>query len=276
MRLCYRFLAAIAVLILFPAVARGGYVGIQLAAAPDGYSCEIADPGPNGLVTVYVILRTFYYDTHAEGVGFSAPPPPNSGLTYVTQTSDYTVTGSPDTYAYVGFGQCLSEPVVIMTLYLQQSSTGDPCTLYRVSSDNPIYVDCSFAEQPMQIYDGVAVNSDGHCNPVPIRNPSPADGATNAPLTVDLSWEDAYYVCNAPLAASAGSGVVYFGKTTNPPFNEAITQTHTAGPLEPNTTYYWKVYNDYPSWWSPVWSFTTTDKVAVKTSTWGAIKALYR
>ena len=51
------------------------------------------------------------------------------------------------------------------------------------------------------------------------------------------------------------------------------------GPLEPNTTFYWKVHSiagDFGDTFGPVWSFTTTNGVAAETSTWGRIKALHK
>ncbi len=56
------------------------------------------------------------------------------------------------------------------------------------------------------------------------------------------------------------------------------------GPLQPHTTYYWMAGNvcdppseDCENALSEVWTFTTGEgTVAVRTSTWGGIKALYR
>jgi hypothetical protein len=244
---------------------------LQLSADVDGEHCEIADPGAGGLVTVYVLVK---YSDGATGIRFSAPLPPNSGLTHVGDNSLFPLIGDSQTDIAAGLGTCQSGTIEIMTMLFISTSAGEPCTLYTIQS-GATYTDCSFAELPLKWTDGVALNSNGQCNPVPIRNPSPADGAVGVPLITVLSWDDAYYVCATPLA-SAGTGVVYFGTTPNPPYSEAATNNHEVGPLAPGVKYYWRIYGDYPYVSSPVWSFTTTTSVAVQASTWGAIKALYR
>jgi hypothetical protein len=264
-------ICALVAMLAFPALVRATIM-LQFSADADGYQCEIADPGQGGLVTVYVLMK---YSDGITGIRFSAPLPPNSGLTHVGDISSFPLVGDSQTDIAVGLETCHSEQItVIMTMLFVRTSAGEPCTLYIVQP-GATYTDCTFAELLLKWVDGVALSSNSQCNPVPIRNPSPADGATGVPLTTQLSWDDPYYICDAPLAAN-GTGWVYFGTTPNPPYSETITTTHTVGPLTPGTKYYWKVYNDYPSTTSPVWSFTTTASTAVEPSTWGAIKALYR
>lgn len=272
MRLGYRFLTfAILVLLALPAPSSATAL-LEFSADPDGTSCEIADPGPGGLVTVFVLLR---YAQGAAGVIFTAPVPPASGLTHISDSSTYLMIGNLATGLAVGFGTCKTgTTILVATLQFVRTSPGEACTVY-LPQPGATYSDCQFADMPLNFTDGVVLNSNGQCNPVPFRNPSPLDGATDVPLTADLNWDDPYYVCNAPLRSTA-TGTVYFGTTTNPPYNESATATHSVGPLAPGTTYYWKVYGDYPYIFSPLWSFTTTNSVAVTPSTWGSIKALYR
>jgi hypothetical protein len=241
---------------------------IILSADPGGNSCSVADPGPNQLVRVYVLLK---YATGTTGVSFAAPVPANSGLQYITDLSSYTTVGGSQSGTNVAFGTCLTGTFLVMEMLFQRAVPGEACALYRIQPGGSI-LDCNFAETPLHSDDGVALNCQS--NPVPIRNPLPADGAVDVPLTTALSWDDGYWVCNPPLASS-GSGLVYFGTTTHPPYNEAATATHTVGPLAPATKYYWWVYGDNFIG-SPLWSFTTTADVSVRATTWGAIKALYR
>jgi hypothetical protein len=87
-------------------------------------------------------------------------------------------------------------------------------------------------------------------------NPSPANGATNVNLDVDLSWSG---------GDPNGDPVtydVYFGSTNPPPqvsSNQSET-TYDLGTLNHNTTYYWKIvaWDIYGATKAgPIWSFTT-------------------
>lgn len=270
-----RVLATIWLLVCSPALADARYDGyIRLAgdASGDG-SCEISDPGPGGFVKVYVVVKG---SPGIAAVSFSAPIPASSGLQYVVENVNpaFVAVGNSQTHIDIALGTCVTGTVSLMEMTFFRAAAGDACTPYQIQPGST-QQDCAFDEWPLWAADGVALNSNGSCNPVPIRSPSPADGAVDVPLTTNLDWEDAYYLCNAPLAAS-GTGLVHFGTTPDPPFDESATTTHRVGPLNPATKYYWKVYNDYPSAFSPVWSFTTTNTTAATPSTWGSIKALYR
>lgn len=272
MRLGSRLLVLATLFWLLPSVRSSATALLKFSADPDGNSCEIADPGQGGLVTVYVLLR---FAEGATGVYFAAPVPPASGLTHVSDSSTYLVNGNSATGLAVGFETCdTGTTIAVATMQFVRTSQGEACTVY-LPQPGALYSSCQFVDLPLNYTDGVVLNSNGQCNPVPFRNPTPADGATDTPLVTQLNWDDPYYVCDAPLR-SAATGTVYFGTTTNPPYSESATATHSVGPLAPGTTYYWKVYGDYPYIFSPLWSFTTTTNVAVKSSTWGSIKALYR
>lgn len=272
MRLSYRLSILAILACLWLPTPSSATALLKFSADPDGNSCEIADPGQWGLVTVHVLLR---YASGVTGVYFAAPIPPASGLTHVGDTSTYTLNGNSATGLAVGFGSCeTGSSIVAATMQFVRTSAGEACAVYLPQS-GALYSDCEFVDYPLNYTDGVVLNSNGQCNPVPFRNPFPADGATDVPLSAELNWDDPYYICNAPLA-SAATGTVYFGTTTNPPYHQGATATHQVGPLQPGTRYYWKVYGDYPYIFSPLWSFTTTNSVAVTPSTWGSIKALYR
>jgi len=87
--------------------------------------------------------------------------------------------------------------------------------------------------------------------PGPASNPSPADGATNQSVDVDLNWT---------AGSDATSHDVYFGDTTTPPFigNQTAT-TYDPGTLSNVTTYYWRIdeKNAGGTTTGTVWSFTT-------------------
>ena len=249
---------------------------LKLSADAAGTSCEIADPGPHGAVAVHVLLD---FHSGASAVSFSAPVPEFSGLTFLYDDSPHAVVGTSQSEVSVAFGLCQPGKIVALTMYFARTSTGETCLLYPIQS-GATYLDCAFNELPLPYTDGVALNSNGQCNPVPIHNPFPGDGATDTPLSLELSWDNGYYLCNTPVAAqsaAADAAFLYFGTDPDPPQVGSIGNPHAVGPLEPATTYYWKVAsNEWPYLVSPIWSFTTTTNVAVETSTWGAIKALYR
>ena len=88
------------------------------------------------------------------------------------------------------------------------------------------------------------------------KDPVPANGATNQPVNVTLSWQDgdADY-----LAQSWG---VCFGLYNNPPAVSSAqsTRTYNPGPLQPSTTYHWNVvarYSNGGQTRGPEWTFTT-------------------
>jgi len=95
-------------------------------------------------------------------------------------------------------------------------------------------------------------------------NPSPANGAVNIPLNVDLSWvggdpdgDDVYYD-------------VYFGTSSPPPkviANQSET-TYDPGLLEFSTTYYWKIvaWDEYGATATGlIWNFATGTNSAPNT-----------
>jgi hypothetical protein len=223
-----------------------------------------------------VLLR---YNQGSTGVAFRAPVPVASGLTYAGESTSFYRVGNSQSGVSVGFGSCVIDATVhVMAMQFVRTSEGSSCTLYTIEP-NAYFSDCFAVDNPIREYDGVALNSNGQCNPVPIHNEAPVDGAVDVSLMTQLSWENGYYLCNAPLLVTdaAASASLYFGTSTDPPFVGVITSPHKIGPLQPSTKYYWRVHSeDWPYLGSPVWSFTTTNSVAVQSSTWGAIKALYR
>ena len=91
--------------------------------------------------------------------------------------------------------------------------------------------------------------------PVEATNPYPADGATDVPIAVSLSWTAGF---------GATSHDVYFGTSSPPAFIYRTANGYSPGTLEPGTTYYWKIDEVVPVVEGPpiihegdVWSFTT-------------------
>jgi hypothetical protein len=87
--------------------------------------------------------------------------------------------------------------------------------------------------------------------------PYPADGATGASLTVDLTWTG-----GDPNQGDIVTYDVYFGTSSNPPrvVNNQSGTTYDPGTLAYVTTYHWKIVawdNHGASTAGPAWSFTT-------------------
>ena len=86
-------------------------------------------------------------------------------------------------------------------------------------------------------------------------NPSPADGATNQPTSLTLSWS----------SSGATKYDLYFGTNSNPPLyaSNLTSNQYSVSNLSPSTTYYWKVVakNDHGQTAGDVWRFTTATQV---------------
>jgi hypothetical protein len=87
-------------------------------------------------------------------------------------------------------------------------------------------------------------------------NPSPADGATNQPTSLTLSWS----------SSGATKYDLYFGTNSNPlplKASDLTSNQYSVSNLSPGTTYYWKIVakNDYGQTEGDVWRFTTATQV---------------
>ncbi|UCE02013.1 MAG: hypothetical protein JSW67_12215 [Candidatus Latescibacterota bacterium] len=115
------------------------------------------------------------------------------------------------------------------------------------------------------------------------REPVPADGATNVSPHVTLAWRVGGSIC------CFGHGVpstwVYLGTSEDPPLvlwndSEQLFRYDPPEALGANTIYYWRVISTHDvscgGASGPVWSFTTSDPVALESTTWGAVKKLFR
>ncbi len=262
-------------------IAQPSIVSLQTSPSIGSGGRSIADPGPGGSVTVYVLLS---FTTGASKVSFSAPVPVYAGLQWVGDTvqAGFTVVGDSQTRADVSFSPCMSGSIVVMEMHFIRVGNAESCVPYSIQPGSLVF-DCSLSNQSSGDYSwNIALNSVNNCNSVPYRHPYPSDGATNVPLSTVLNWDDlTYFSCVDPIAAvirsPSASGLVYFGATSPPPYDAAATYYHGVGPLQPGTTYYWQIAQEQGRFVaSPLWSFTTASLLATRPSTWGAIKALYR
>lgn len=89
------------------------------------------------------------------------------------------------------------------------------------------------------------------CLPATPSGPSPANGATNQSINVDLDWAD---------ASGARSYDVYFGTSTSPPwYGITDSSSFALPPLSCSTHYYWRVVakSACGNTGGPVWDFVT-------------------
>jgi len=193
-----------------------------------------------------------YEPTAPPPPGQATNPSPSNGATGVSTTADLSWTaGSGATSHDVYFGTD-STPDSGEFQGNQAGTTFDPGTLaysttyyWRIDSVNAggttTGVVWSFTTESV-------------APPAQATNPSPADGATNQSINVDLSW-------------TAGSGAtshdVYFGTDPTPDSgefqgNQAGT-TFDPATLANDTTYYWRIDEVGPGGTTTgnVWSFTT-------------------
>ncbi len=95
------------------------------------------------------------------------------------------------------------------------------------------------------------VSAPSGSNPSKPSNPSPADGATDQPTSLTLSWS----------ADGAQKYDLYFGTSANPPLYKAdlTTNQFSISNLQEGTTYYWKIVakNQNGQTSGDVWRFTT-------------------
>lgn len=104
------------------------------------------------------------------------------------------------------------------------------------------------------------------CDKDPVRSPSPSfdplppNRAADIPILASLQWSWPEF--NPP----SEHFTLYFGSTFPPPLHDSLLTdtTFAVGPLDPGTTYYWRLTAHSDSAVtiaSPVWRFTTTSSL---------------
>ncbi len=269
-------LILLSLLVSGPALGQGiGAVG--LCADQQATSMHIEDNAP-GVVNIYAIV--VYASEGVSAVQFSAPIPECfKGAVYLGETTMFPlVIGNSQAGVAVAFGQCLVSPIHVLTINVFAQGLTDTCCFYPVlpdpivSSGEVEFVDCD-----ENLVHGTGLTSIvGEFGPPWVGDPIPPDGSTGQSEDTDLSWS--VQMCSFGLGLVFN--FVYFGTTPDPPMVAEYHEPYwyDPGPLEPGTTYYWKVKvqdTDGGVTTSPVWSFTTHKGIPAEQTTWGKIKALY-
>lgn len=156
--------------------AQSATVKIDLYTDVNRTSCELIDQGTE-LLTIYYFLSG---DTPALAARFSAPKPDCwIGATWV---GDISASGSSigDTQQdwSVGFGSCKTFPTLVGQSSYYATGGGLPCCEVIAKDPGPlpnpgpaggfidrfVWVDCNFAELPLQVGQHVVVNADASCH----------------------------------------------------------------------------------------------------------------
>lgn len=244
------------------------------------WECGAVYDGPG-----VVKLRVFAYNgSGLTATRFTAPVPEClEGGVWLSDTPVFSVTmGNSQTGVAISFGSCMySGWIHVLTINVYVDSLAQSCCPYRflphpdATTGGPEVVDCN--DHILTASDVASFVSPGGSPATPyVEKPQPADGATEQPVDTKLSWS--VYLCSCALGVYWDD--VYFGTTPNPPrVAEQTGPPYDPGPLEPQTTYYWKViaydWDGGGGTVSPVWTFTTGVALPVERSTWGRIKGLY-
>ena len=215
-------------------------------------------------------------------VSFSLPALPPSVLV-LTESPLYVASGDLENGIEFDLGGCVENPGVLMTLVVLASSQFD-CTpwLFGPGPSGSIeVVDCDDQVRTgAGLYHEVHAGFEGfscvcgfveRCTGLPPTNLFPADGATEVPLDVVMSWPAQPYTTFMNIGTNpdcTGQQFIGLGSQTSyaPDF------------LQPGTTYYWTLgaSDGICGVNSGVYSFTTEGSVATESVTWGAIKATYQ
>lgn len=256
---------------------------LRLDSSPTGGCSGLPPVGDT--FTAYVILG---YNFGASATQFAIEMPPCAHYVITSwSVGGMLGIGDPVSGIFIAFGCTVGDVAVLELTLTRVGEPTDDCCRARIVAHpdaitgEPEIVDCSF--ENVVPAEGGCLWLNGFDRTCAITqapsDPSPPDGATDVPLDVVLNAQ--VYTpdfCCPPLFGDWVN--VYLGTDADPP----LVGLQAGVPfdpesLSPGTKYYWKlVYHNTqaPSVSSPVWSFTTTNATPARTSTWGAVKALYR
>lgn len=279
------FIVGVALTCLIPGVSVSGAIRL-LADETGATACILPNPPVAGLISVYVFVDGTYDSFTWAHFKVTAPTCSSYELVGFEPAFGFLSFGEPQAGVAVGLAGCRRGGFILRLDYVKVSEpTSDCCGVWLVPHPDAVTgqvetLDCAsvaYAVEPQAIW----FRGDESCTPMPApSDPYPPDGATNVPLTVTLNCtlhdDEAVFTSCLPLH---GDGVnVYFGTDPDPPLATPQGQFPMPRTLSPGTTYHWRVehWNGPAHGLSPRWSFTTANATPVETSTWGAIKALYR
>lgn len=228
-----------------------------------------------------------YFVVYADGppiqrIEFSAALPVECLTPLSTWISDFAMfpntAGDSQNGIVVDFGQCLSPPIHILSILVEQPANLKPdCCPWEIGG--VVASDCE--GNPIAWHRTRGYLNSYACEPIqPPHTPTPADEATFVPLTANLEWGHQ----SGPVGCELGDVLVFSISWGTDPSDlttlfDQGSPFPVPGGLMPDSRYYWQVtsttYSGGVSVPGPLWSFTTEASVASEASTWGRIKALY-
>ena len=268
---------AITVIILFLVslvpTSAGSSVGVY--ADPEGRStcANIAQPSQ----TLYVVY------TNPEGsappikaIQFIAPAPWCLQNADVLDEQVYPTTiGNSQYGVQIGFGECLSPPIHVLTINVFGGEVVEDCCWWEFTDVQ--VVDCN--DQVITAPASGGMLAIEPCELTAPHSPIPSDGAVGVPTTCEFSWQN-----ESPPVLCYGTPLVYnfyIGTDSN-----VLAKHIWVGPpyevsgLLPGTRYYWQAEVDILAgdgpYLGPLWSFVTEGVVPSEQSTWGRIKSLFK
>jgi hypothetical protein len=279
-----RFTSTTILLLLIAAPAAADH--LFLAGDPGATDCETIAVSPNSTVDVFVIAGI---EDGATGVRFRIPDPgcPGVVLVGVEVLSYFLSIGDVESGIDMAFAGCIGQGYWPL-LKLQYQVTDAECCELEVrahpaaATGKVVFIDCFFMERAAvgRYYSFLSTGSGACGYSPPVRDPYPADGATDVP--VSFEWPgyeiDGAHFCPIGMCYDE-MYELHFGADPDPPLVWTYMKPRPVlGPLEPETTYYWRIVVTNCGFFaeSPVYRFTTGNTTPVESRTWGAVKALYR
>lgn len=248
--------------------------------------CNLYFGGPLPIITVAVQV----YAVPFRKARFSLPDPPYG--TILGEQWNGIVVGDRHTGMEIDFGDCVTAVTLgTITLYVDPAIVG-PCTPWKVDDGCEID-DCTGATRVATATSQEATTLTFDCaccwqccQSLPPYDLFQADGATEVPTNVQLSWtgtpevfDPLIHWCYVRISTDPACAT---GQTI---YTDCELDTFSPDFLEPETTYYWSAgWNQVTgsgcssgAWGeSPIFSFTTEGALPASQTTWGRVKALYR
>ncbi len=280
--------AIIAIVLLGPGAVHAQQAWIGLYRDPTATDCHL-DSSDNGTSRVAYVVLTKTFDFSLISIKATVP----AGVTWVADYLPSNMTIATGSNSQTGMwmvptGPCIGGPNLLVLTIEYIASTALPPTAWEVTGAFTPHI--AFWDCGSGYFNGMSItswinNPAANCSRFQYLAPyfpNPPDDGVNMPLGLSLGFKgDANHIWlstepfDVPRDADILCATAGGGSCPNP-----------YGPLalQPNTTYYWMAgnvcdppSNDCADALSEVWTFTTGDgTLAVHTSTWGAIKAMYR
>ena len=155
---------ALTVLLLAVAMPAMAIQDIGIFSDAAATSCEIADPGGNVQVMVYIVQTSSVQPV--VGSAWTLQWDAGMSMDYVSDSTTYSKVGDAQNGASVFYFTCTAGTFVIDTVTFLSHGTSAPCSYMRLGphpTQGRIIVQCNFAGTPFQGGEGI-VNPNDNCH----------------------------------------------------------------------------------------------------------------